>query len=416
MARKAATAKDTKKTMASTKTAKEKAKATKSVTGKRSKYFGGDDDGEDVEDVQESEYADDASGGDSYDLDDASEEARSDDDEDDEFDESEEEKPARKKLNAKGKGSPSATKRKAPGTTKSAAKKKKSITSDGASDDDAFDAREYFTPRARALSDNGIPRTLSSLHPNTFTFLAGLRANNERTWFWDHEADYRAAKSDFDSFVEVLGERIMEIDETVPHLPLKDVVFRIYRDIRFTNDKTPYKPYLSAAFSRTGRSGYYAHYYVHIEPGACHLGAGVWHLASCNPQGLQALRRHIDRGGKRLKGILQSPEMRKAVFHGVEEGESVLQQFARMNQDDALKTNPRGYAKDHKDIILLKLRTFAVHRTLSDDVFAPGREPIDTIIDIFKGVVPFVHFLNSITMDNEDSEISDAEADEAATA
>ncbi|KAH0294693.1 hypothetical protein KCU62_g12, partial [Aureobasidium sp. EXF-3399] len=86
-----------------------------------------------------------------------------------------------------------------------------------------------------------------------------------------YDADYRSSLKDWNSFVESLTEELTKIDDTVPELPLKDVVFRIYRDIRFSKDPTPYKPYFSAAWlvhhaSRTGRKGPYAAYYVQISP------------------------------------------------------------------------------------------------------------------------------------------------------
>ncbi|KAG9616437.1 hypothetical protein KCU69_g23683, partial [Aureobasidium melanogenum] len=87
-----------------------------------------------------------------------------------------------------------------------------------------------------------------------------------------YDADYRSSLKDWNSFVESLTEELTKIDDTIPELPLKDVVnldeqvFRIYRDIRFSKDPTPYKPYFSAAWSRTGRKGPYAAYYVQISP------------------------------------------------------------------------------------------------------------------------------------------------------
>jgi uncharacterized protein (TIGR02453 family) len=77
----------------------------------------------------------------------------------------------------------------------------------------------------------------------------------------------RQAEKDFHTFVEKLSEKVSEKDPTVPELPIKDVIFRIYRDVRFSPDKTPYKPYFSVAWSRTGRKGPYAVYYLHIQPG-----------------------------------------------------------------------------------------------------------------------------------------------------
>ncbi|KAJ8097560.1 hypothetical protein POJ06DRAFT_34473 [Lipomyces tetrasporus] len=296
------------------------------------------------------------------------------------------------------------------GTGKAVAKKvaaaKKSTKTrkvvDDVDDDGEFDSREIFIPKRLPRPLGGINYEPHNIHPNTLLFLEDLRNNNERDWFWDHEAEYRAAKKDFDDFIETLSERMTQIDETIPQLPLKDILFRIYRDIRFTNDKTPYKPYFAAAFSRTGRVGHYAHYYLHLEPGKCRIGGGMWHLSESNNHGLQIMRRLIDRGGKRLKAIIEHPDMSKFFFRGP--NLTPLEQFLAMNQGDSLKKNPKGYPKDHKDIQLLRLRSYTVHRLLSNDDFAPGKEPIEIIIPIFRALVPFIQFLNSVIMDQEESE------------
>ncbi|KAK9236809.1 hypothetical protein V1525DRAFT_405729 [Lipomyces kononenkoae] len=291
--------------------------------------------------------------------------------------------------------------RKSQTTPKKSTKRPKRVEDDD-NNDGEFDSREVFIPKRPPRPLNGIDYEQHNIHPNTFLFLKDLKKNNEREWFWDHESEYRAAKKDFDEFVETLSARMTQIDETIPPLPLKDISFRIYRDIRFSNDKTPYKPYFAAAYSRTGRVGRYAHYYLHLEPGQCRIGGGMWHLSESNNQGLQIMRRLIDRGGKRFKAIIDHPDMSKHFFRNPKL--SPLEQFVAMNQGDALKTNPKGYRKDHKDIQLLRLRSYTIHRVLSDDVFAPKAAPIEKIIPIFRALVPFIQFLNSVIMDREESE------------
>jgi uncharacterized protein (TIGR02453 family) len=81
-----------------------------------------------------------------------------------------------------------------------------------------------------------------------------------------HDPDFRVSFQDFITFAEKVSDKIIEADETIPELPVKDVIYRIYRDIRFSKDPTPYKTYFSAAWSRTGRKGPYAHYYVQVQP------------------------------------------------------------------------------------------------------------------------------------------------------
>jgi len=75
------------------------------------------------------------------------------------------------------------------------------------------------------------------------------------------------AEKDFQTFVSKLSDIVCDKDSTIPDLPIKDIIYRIYRDMRFSSDPTPYKPYFSVTWSRTGRKGPYAHYYLHLQPG-----------------------------------------------------------------------------------------------------------------------------------------------------
>ncbi|KIO21870.1 hypothetical protein M407DRAFT_28581 [Tulasnella calospora MUT 4182] len=100
---------------------------------------------------------------------------------------------------------------------------------------------------------------------NTFDFLKQLTNPkfNDREWFKLHEPVYRLAEKEWVDFVDKLVEKVStDVDEEIPPLPAKDVIHRIYRDIRFSNDKTPYKTNFSASFSRSGRKGIFAHYHL----------------------------------------------------------------------------------------------------------------------------------------------------------
>ncbi len=183
------------------------------------------------------------------------------------------------------------------------------------------------------------PYTDSTIHPNTFLFLKDLRANNDREWLKMHDADYRQSKKDWDLFVESLTEKVIEMDETIPELPPKDLTFRIYRDIRFSPDPTPYKTHFSAAWSRTGRKGPYAGYYVQISPGSSFVGAGVWHPEA---PPLALMRQDIDKKSHRLKEVLMAAELRKEFLGGIGEVEKkAVKAFVGMNTENMLKTKPK---------------------------------------------------------------------------
>ena len=204
---------------------------------------------------------------------------------------------------------------------------------------DAEAGQEVFIKLPKARGPGNTPYQDSTLHPNTFLFLADLKQNNERAWLKIHDADYRQAQKDFSSFVECLTEKLTEEDDTVPELPAKDIVFRIYRDVRFSNDPTPYKTAFSAAWSRTGRKGPYAHYYVHVEPGKNFVGGGLWMPEA---DSLHTLRVAMDTSSHRLKKVLLDPKIRKHFLDGVGDSEEkAVKAFISHSSENALKRKPK---------------------------------------------------------------------------
>lgn len=193
------------------------------------------------------------------------------------------------------------------------------------------------------------PYKPSTIHPNTLLFLRDLRAHNDRDWLKTNDKDYRASLADWASFVDCLTAGIINddddsggsVDDTIPDLPAKDLIFRIYRDVRFSPDPTPYKTHFSAAWSRTGRKGPYAGYYVQIQPGGTSfVGAGVWH-PEAGPLGL--LRTAVDRRVGRLKDVLKGEGVRREFLGGVKGDDEAgcVRMFVKMNQEGALKTKPK---------------------------------------------------------------------------
>ncbi|KAI4242068.1 MAG: hypothetical protein LQ352_007312 [Teloschistes flavicans] len=204
---------------------------------------------------------------------------------------------------------------------------------------DLAPGEEVFIRLPKARGDGGVRYEEGVVHPNTLMFLGDLRENNDREWLKVHDADYRQSKKDWDAFVDKMTERIIEVDDTIPELPPKDLTFRIYRDVRFSSDPTPYKTHFSAAWSRTGRKGPYAAYYLQIKPGGSFLGGGLW---SPEAAPLAALRRLIDKKAQKLKDVLMAADMRKEFLGGIakDEGKAV-KAFCGMNKENALKTRPK---------------------------------------------------------------------------
>jgi uncharacterized protein (TIGR02453 family) len=199
-----------------------------------------------------------------------------------------------------------------------------------------------FIPLPKLRATNGIPYTDETLHPNTLLFLRDLKAHNQRPWLKSHDEEYRRALKDWESYVTTLTTRLIDLDPTIPELPLRDVIFRIYRDTRFSKDPTPYKPHFSAAWSRTGRKGPYACYYVHVEPdGKCMVGGGLW---SPEAGSVGRLRASIDERPHRWRRVLGADGFGR-MFFGREAGkggdEGAVKRFVDRNQMGALKTKPK---------------------------------------------------------------------------
>ncbi|MCJ1434173.1 hypothetical protein MMC27_003540 [Xylographa pallens] len=269
---------------------------------------------------------------------------------------------------------------------------------------DLAPGEQVYIKLPKARQPGKTPYTDDTIHPNTMLFLADLKENNDREWLKVHDADYRQSKQDFDSFVECLTEKIIEKDETIPELPPKDLTFRIYRDIRFSPDPTPYKTHFSAAWSRTGRKGPYAHYYVQIQPGGSFVGAGIWH-PEAEPLGL--LRRAVDRKAQKLKTVLMDPLVRKECLGGVGNDEKkVVKAFCSSNADNALKNKPKGYGADNPNIELLRLRNYTMGRKLKDEEVL-GTKGITRITELIGILSPFVAHLNSVVMPDEEQDPSD---------
>ena len=287
--------------------------------------------------------------------------------------------------------------------------------------------KAVYIERPKARGDGGIKYVPKKIHPHTLEFLKDLKKNNDRIWLKAHDADYRTSWKDFESFVETLSEKIAEVDETIPELPPKDLVFRIYRDVRFSSDPTPYKTHFSAAFSRTGRKGPYACYYIHIQPGGrCFVGSGLWH-PDATP--LAKLRTDIDERPERIRGVLTAPNLRKHVLGGVSKDlKKCVQAFCKQNEENALKTKPKvsaykinqldanpaqGYDADHPNIELLRLKNFTLGQKIPDeDIIGPnGLEKVLELVGVMK---PFVAYLNSVVMPDEVAD-ADGTASEAST-
>ncbi|KAJ9612056.1 hypothetical protein H2200_003651 [Cladophialophora chaetospira] len=376
------------------------------VTPTKSKYFQDSDNEESDADVKEADTADSESGYEEDHVSSQEETSRAESASEDDYDSEEDVKPRKRRQQPANKGTKSTSGLGA--TVTAVLEKGKELWREGVKTG-LGPGKQVIIEKPKPRGDGGIKYQPGRIHPNTMAFLRDLKQNNEREWLKMHDPDYRQSWKDWESFVEALTEKIAELDETIPELPPKDLVFRIYRDVRFSSDPTPYKPHFSAAWSRTGRKGPYACYYVQIQPGGrSFVGSGLW-MPEAQP--LALLRQNIDRKPKKLRQVLTEPQMRKQILGVASNDEKkAIKAFADQNKENALKTKPKGYEADNPSIELLRLRNFTLGKRISDEAVV-GEQGLQTILDLIGVMIPFVTHLNSVVMPDEEESSSDESED-----
>lgn len=216
------------------------------------------------------------------------------------------------------------------------------------------------------------------LEPQTLKFLAALKKNNNKTWFDAHRAQYEAAKIDFGNFIQLVINDLQRIDTTIAGTVSKDCLFRINRDIRFSNDKTPYKSNMGASIKKGGRKSLFAGYYFHLEPGASFIGGGLW---MPDAAGLKALRQEVDYNWDEFQSILTTPPFKKTfgdLYNGA---------------DQSLVTAPKGYEKENPAMRYLKLKSFIAETHLEDEELTKATLHKKTVAAC-KALLPLLSFIN----------------------
>jgi uncharacterized protein (TIGR02453 family) len=188
------------------------------------------------------------------------------------------------------------------------------------------------------------------ISPETIDFLKDLVKNNNREWFQANKAAHDTARENVISFTAELLVLLHKIDPGIDEaLDPKKCVMRIYRDIRFSLNKTPYKNHFGISIPTSGLKGGGVEYYFHLTPGKTFIAGGYWMPEAAH---LKAIRQEIDYNGKDLKSIIGEPGFVKL--------------FGSFTAQEQLKTVPQGYAADNENIELLKLKSFIVSHDLTD--------------------------------------------------
>ncbi|MGH2795262.1 MAG: DUF2461 domain-containing protein [Actinomycetota bacterium] len=206
----------------------------------------------------------------------------------------------------------------------------------------------------------------------TLTFLSGLKRNNDRDWFQAHKDDYEAdLKEPFLDFISDAGPQLAKISKHIVADPRPNggSMFRIYRDVRFSKDKSPYKTHAGAHFQLGGKGVHGPGYYLHIEPGQCFVAGGMW---MPEPKALQMIRERIvekPADWKKARGTLD-------------------------HNEHSLKRPPQGFDPNHPMIEDLKRKSFTASRTLTDKQVT-GPDLMKTFIGACKEISPMMRFLAS---------------------
>ncbi|CAM1370749.1 conserved hypothetical protein [Tenacibaculum litopenaei] len=214
----------------------------------------------------------------------------------------------------------------------------------------------------------------------SFQFLKELRENNNREWFADQKPAYTealAAAKDFFNTVKLGLEQHDEIE--------KQKLFRIYRDVRFSKDKTPYKTHFAGSFSRLGaalRGGYY----LHVSPGETMLAGGFWEP---NKDDLLRIRKELEIDAEELRTILASS--------------SFVQHFGGVLEGNELKTAPKGFDKTHPDIDLIRKKGFVAVRRFSDQEVLSATFS-DEVAASFVALRPFFDYMSDVLTTNLNGE------------
>jgi uncharacterized protein (TIGR02453 family) len=186
--------------------------------------------------------------------------------------------------------------------------------------------------------------------PFIFKFLKDIKAHNDRVWFEKNKARYLQAKEGFEQVVADLLKELSKFDSGLGGLDPKKLPFRIYRDVRFSKDKKPYKTNMGAGFSPNGKLVQEPGYYLHFEPGNNSFIAGGIYMPDA--ENLSKIRQEIDYNHGQLEKILKKKSFKTL--------------FPSLDDFDKLKTMPKGYPKDHPQIELLKHKSFIVSKNFTD--------------------------------------------------
>lgn len=212
---------------------------------------------------------------------------------------------------------------------------------------------------------------------DTFDFLADLSENNQREWFESNRKRYDKALAQFKTFVQEWHRGLSPFDEDIAANDPNKAVFRIYRDVRFSPNKQPYKDHLGASLAKGGRTSSWAGYYLHIAPGGSFLAGGKWMPENSE---LKKIRQEIDYNYEQLREIMEQQAFKEI--------------FGSFDTEHSLKTTPRDYTSDHPAIDWLRLKSFVVSAVFTDEEVM-ANDFTEKVIRYSITMKPLLDFINT---------------------
>jgi uncharacterized protein (TIGR02453 family) len=212
---------------------------------------------------------------------------------------------------------------------------------------------------------------MKSINPAVFDFLKHLNKNNNREWFEKHKPKFKGLESEIKQFSETLFHQINTHDSLE-----KWKVFRIYRDVRFSKNKTPYKTYFSIAFLRS-KPNYRGSYYLHLSPSDSFLACGFW---GPEPTDLLRIRKEFEVSADEFREIISQPKFKNT--------------WGELTGTE-LKTAPKTFDKNHPDIDLIRKKQYVFVVPFSDEETAQSNF-IERVNSAVKDVRPFVDFMSEV--------------------
>ncbi len=209
------------------------------------------------------------------------------------------------------------------------------------------------------------------INPDLFSFFSKLKQNNNRDWFQSNKAEFKLLEGQVKLFMKEI-EQNLQIHDKIE----KAKMFRIYRDVRFSKNKTPYKTHFGLAFHRE-KPALRGGYYLHLEPENSFLGVGFW---APEKEDLQRIRKELEIDAEEYRQIMDNKAFKK--HWGSLSGEEV-------------KTAPKGFSKEHPNIDLIKKKQHVFIKNFSDQEVLSS-DFIRVIDTHFQNIRPFFDYMSHV--------------------